>query len=206
MTSAEQVRLDALRAFAARPKFIPTDRYTGIDDLSERQRFGERMNQLARELEPLVMSADAKPALLRALERAWPTFEMADTEDREVALEYFEELMALFGVKSSDGLLNRLAYGFDAQLSPDARQRAALAVMTPEERALIAEFERLSAANAPGELLRLLGPPQLEQPQLMGWMRGEDMKNLISLTQIEGQWVLSWLLRGQLWGRTLPAQ
>lgn len=206
MTSAQQARFDALRAFIARPKFTPTDRYTGVHDLAERQRFNDQMNQLARELEAVVMSADAKAALLRAFEGAWPTFEMADTEDREVALEYFEELMSLFGVESSDGLLNRLAYGFDTQLSPDARQQAALAVMTPEELALVAQFERLNAVNAARELRRLLGAPQVEQPQLMGWMRSEDMKNLISLSQTQGKWVLSWLLRGQLWGLTLPPQ
>ena len=203
MSSAQQVRADALRAFAARAKFAPNDRYTGVHDPVQRQQFNERLNQLAGELTPLVKSADPKPALLRAIERAWPTFELADTEDREAALSYFEELMTVFGVESSDGLLSRLAYGFDAKLSPEARQRAALAEMTDEERALVAQFERLTAANVAVELRRLLGTPLLDQPMGMAWARNGDTKNLISLTQMQGTWVLSWMLRGQLWGRKL---
>lgn len=204
MTAASIKRIDALRAFTARPKFIAAGSYTGVRDPAQRQRFHGRMNQLAGELESLAAARDPKPALLRSFERAWPTFELADTEDREAALGYFEELMAVFGVDSSDGLLNRLAYGFDPSLSPEARQQAALAAMTQEERALVTQFERLTQANAVAELRRLLGKPQIEQGAAMAWLRGGDPGNLISLGRANDTWMLTWVIRGQLWGRALP--
>jgi hypothetical protein len=42
-------------------------------------------------------------------------FEPGDTEDRERLCGYLEEIMEIFGIESSDGLLNRWLYGFDPQ-------------------------------------------------------------------------------------------
>jgi hypothetical protein len=36
-----------------------------------------------------------------------------DTEDRERVCHYFEELMDIVGLESSDGHLNNFMYGFD---------------------------------------------------------------------------------------------
>ena len=47
------------------------------------------------------------------LERFNDVYLILDTEDRERVCHYFEELMDIVGLQSSDGLLNNFMYGFD---------------------------------------------------------------------------------------------
>jgi len=40
-----------------------------------------------------------------------------DSEEKDRALSYMEEIMDIYGIESSDGRLNKLRYGFDLNQS-----------------------------------------------------------------------------------------
>ena len=203
MSASSEVRLQRLQAFRAKPKYVADALYTGVHDPVVRLRFTARLDALASELEPLTQAPDPKPALLRAFERAWPTFEMADTEDRERTLGYFEELMAVFGVESSDGLLNRLMYGFDPKQPADTRNQQAWAAMTESERTMATKLMTLTASAAEAELRRRLGPPAVTLPDTMGWALDDRLQSIIQISRVGRKARLVWVFRGQLWATEL---
>jgi hypothetical protein len=45
--------------------------------------------------------------------KALGNFEGEDTEEREHACEYLEQIMTILGIESSDGKINSWLYGFD---------------------------------------------------------------------------------------------
>lgn len=204
-TTSAAARLQQLQAFRARPKYVPDALYTGVPDAALRERFVARLDELAADLEPLAATPDPKPGLLRAFERGWPTFELADTEDREHTLGYFEELMGIFGVASSDGLLNQLINGFDPTLPADTRNQQAWAAMTDAERTIAEQLQGLSGAAAEAELRRRLGPPPVDVAGTVGWSLDGSLQNLLSISRDGRVARLIWMFRGQLWSRELPA-
>jgi len=205
-----KTRAKALTAFIAKAKFGPEEpAYAGVQDLKERAMFSIALDDLSRELMPLAGVADPKKPLLAAFERHWTKheFELADTEDRERVLAYYEELMSVFDVASSDGLLNRFMYGSSANQSSIDRNSAAWAAMTEPERLVANDLKDRPL----GEVLRLLtaklGTPQLNGPGTTGWMLGAKGDNTIALTSKGSKSMLVWMLRGQVWSVELqPAK
>jgi hypothetical protein len=62
----------------------------------------------------LVAGLPANPSKAFALEQIEETLKslrLSDTEDRERAAKYSEQVMRMLGIGSSDGLLNRWMYG-----------------------------------------------------------------------------------------------
>jgi len=48
-------------------------------------------------------------------QEAASAFQSMDSEELERGLEYMEEIMEIYGIESSNGLLNNLRYGFDPE-------------------------------------------------------------------------------------------
>lgn len=189
-----QTKSDALNTFIAKKKFLPENRYPGAPNEQVRSRFESLINSLATDLLPLASKANPKAELMEAFKTAYPAFEYADTEERERAVGYFEELMDILDVKSSDGLLNRLLYGFDPQQTADARNAEALAAMTYDERAFAAKLESLTAQTAQAFLLELLGKPRVAAGKTLLWMRESEPGYTLSLT-LEPKAVVVWIVK-----------
>lgn len=105
-TMPAQSKSEALRAFVAKKKFNPEKLYPGAPTEQFRIVFESLVNSLATDLLPISDKPNPKAKLMEAFKAAYPAFENADTEERERAVGYVEELMDILGVESSDGLLN----------------------------------------------------------------------------------------------------
>jgi hypothetical protein len=184
----------ALSAFIAKKKFLPETLYPGAMNEPERLRFEATINALAVQLQPLADRPNPKEKLMAAFKAAYPAWENEDTEERERALGYFEELMGILGVKSSNGVLNRLLYGFDPGQSPAARNAQALAAMTAEERGFAAKLEALRVENAEAFLVAALGPPTTVAGGMQLWMKPDDPGFMLSLTR-QPKGAIVWMVK-----------
>jgi hypothetical protein len=195
ITMPIQTKTEALKAFVTKKKFLPENHYPGAPNELVRSRFEGLINSLANNLVPFADKPDPKAKLMEAFEEAYPAFEHADTEERERAVGYLEELMGILGVESSDGLLNKLLYGFNPLQSADARNAEALAEMNQDERNLAAKLESLTAQNAQAFLLEALG-----KPTILGnthiWMRESNPAYSISLA-LEPKAIIVWMVQGR---------
>jgi hypothetical protein len=85
--------------------------YTGVRDLEERtaadRAFANLVNQLVIDLP----THPDKSFVLRQFSSTLYRSGVWETEDRERAATYCEEIMKVVGIKSSDDLLNRYLYG-----------------------------------------------------------------------------------------------
>ncbi len=104
--------------FIAKKKFVEENHYPGIADEKMRPVFTEKINQVATDFK--TVSKSEKPTDKKyqkkieiGLSRFADVYMELDTEDRERVCTYFEELMDLVGLESSDGQLNKFMYGFD---------------------------------------------------------------------------------------------
>lgn len=192
-----QAQRKALLGFVAKKKFTAEALYPGATNEPDRLRFEAKINALARRVLPLADQPNPKAALLDAFSKAYPDFEEADTEDRERALLYFQELMEILGVESSDGLLNKLMYGFDPDQSLQDRNREALAAMTPAERALLAQLTGATAANAEAKCLELFGQPAHAAGGSVAWLPTGNANNMVTFTRTSGKARLVWLVHGR---------
>ncbi|MCR5877742.1 DUF4844 domain-containing protein [Phenylobacterium sp. J367] len=107
------VRLAALHGQA---KFGSKDGglYTGIHDAALRQASEAVVNEAIAEVMMILRANPAgRAAILDVFRRNLGRLDLTDTEDRERASGYFEEIMDAVGLESSDGLLNMWMYGFD---------------------------------------------------------------------------------------------
>lgn len=104
-----------LERFAAEPKFLSdaTGFYTGIPTEVDRQAAEVAVNDLASRLAHGIAARPTKAFVLDEIANTLPAFEGLDSEDKDRALEYVEQVMDTVGLESSDGLLNRWRYGFD---------------------------------------------------------------------------------------------
>ena len=104
-----------LATMRAEPKFQADagGLYTGVHNEAERLRAEGAINALIDRLEREVSAHPTKRFVLGAFSRTLSQIELSDTEDRERACAYLEQIMDIVGLKSSDGLLNRWLYGFD---------------------------------------------------------------------------------------------
>ncbi len=112
--------MTAFDNFIKQKKFYEDYRiaYPGIADSSLRSVYTEKINRAAEDFREVAMSPNpTKQAYLdkikTGLARFNDTYVKYDTEDAERVCHYFEELMQIVGVDSSDGILNNYLYGFD---------------------------------------------------------------------------------------------
>ncbi|HNR56154.1 MAG TPA: DUF4844 domain-containing protein [Flavobacteriales bacterium] len=107
--------------FRRKDKFLPEpypNGYPGISEERLKPILTERINQAADYFQEIASGpypSDDKylEALDRGLESFTEVYLELDTEDRERICTYFEELMDIVGLESSEGRLNNFMYGFD---------------------------------------------------------------------------------------------
>jgi hypothetical protein len=103
----------ALHAFIAREKFEPTVFNPVQRSEPGRLRLQAVIDALATRLLPLADQPRDKPRVLAEFRRSMADIPPGESEDKEQAAGYMEELMDILGIDSSDGLLNTWVYGFD---------------------------------------------------------------------------------------------
>lgn len=104
--------------FIAKKKFIAKNHYAGIADEKMRPIFTEKINRAAADFKNVAESENPtekkyQEKIRIGLSRFAEVYMELDTEDRERVCTYFEELMDIVGLESSNGQLNRFMYGFD---------------------------------------------------------------------------------------------
>jgi len=104
--------------FKRKEKFIPDEKlfYPGIRDPTQKPILTEKINLVADDFEKLAKKGNAtdkdyQNAIKIGLERFTGIY--IDSENQERICYYFEELMDIVGLESSDGQLNNFRYGFD---------------------------------------------------------------------------------------------
>lgn len=107
--------------FIAKKKFVTEpypNYYPGIGDEKMRPIFTEKINQVALDFKTVAESEKPTDKKYQeiigiGLSRFTAVYLELDTEDRERVCFYFEELMDIVGLESSNGQLNNFLYGFD---------------------------------------------------------------------------------------------
>jgi hypothetical protein len=105
-----------LNELRAQTKFVsmPGTLYSGMRPEIKRLRAEGLINALIDRLLEGLPSKPSKNFTLDGFSRTmaeFPEFQLMDTDDRERFLNYFEEIMDILGIASSDGLLNGWMYG-----------------------------------------------------------------------------------------------
>ncbi len=104
--------------FIAKEKFLAKNYYPGIADEKMRPIFAEKINQSATDFQNVAESDNPTDKKYQekigiGLSRFADVYIELDTEDRERVCTYFEELMDIIELESSNGQLNKFMYGFD---------------------------------------------------------------------------------------------
>ena len=91
--------------------------YPGISDPTLKPVLTEKVNQAAEDFRKVSVRQNPNKqqyleAMKEGLSRFSPTLPF-DTEDRERVCGYFEELLQMVGLESSEGQLNMFLFGFD---------------------------------------------------------------------------------------------
>lgn len=190
-------RQQALARFIAQRKFVQEAGYPGATNEPDRLRYEAMVNDLARSLAGLAPTDQTKSVVLEVFKPTMEAFESADSEERDRFLSYLKELMGIFGIDSSDGLLNKWRYGFDPNDSMDVINADALAAMTLAERELLKRLDGMSAANA-GELLRsVFGQPVTDTNLIKMWLLTPDASSAMGLTMQGGAIAFVWMAKGR---------
>jgi Domain of unknown function (DUF4844) len=187
----------ALTQFIAKKKFIEERFYPGATNERDRVRYEAKVNELAGQLEKLGIAEQTKAAVLALFRPTMVEFEDADSEERDRFLQYLEELMGIFGIESSDGLLNKWRYGFDPKEPLEVSNANALAAMTSDEKALFARFEGMTAASALDVMRSVLGPPTTDAGAMRLWHLKPDASSAIGLSLQGGETLFTWLARNR---------
>ena len=90
--------------------------YTGIADASQRKAAETILNNMISDIGSGIADHATEDFVLRHFKIALSELDrigVSDTEDREAACEYLEQVMEAVGLESSYGLLNTWLYGFD---------------------------------------------------------------------------------------------
>jgi hypothetical protein len=113
-------KMDKFEAFKQKEKFIvdTTIYYPGIADSTLRPILTEKINLAADDFRKISESGSAtdkkyQDIIKVGLERIKEIYVELDTEDRGRVCYYFQELMDIVGLESSNGLLNNFMYGFE---------------------------------------------------------------------------------------------
>ena len=197
---AAEDRRQALDRFIAKKKFVKEPFYLVDLDEADRLQYEAWVNQLARSLRKLAPSRQTKPVVLEKFKPVMKKFEDTEEEDQDRFLGYLEELMDIFGIESSDGLLSKWRYGHDRTAEIKAREAQlqalnaqALAAMTPDERALLERLQDMTKANAEETLRSLLGAPGFESDTGPMWsLTTPDRPSTLGLVKHWGSVFLSW--------------
>lgn len=106
--------------FKSKEKFSKDSKlyYPGIGDRTLKPILTEKINLAADDFKKLAekdnsTDTEYQNVIKNGLERFANLYLQLDTEDRERVCSYFEELMDIVGLESSDGHLNNFMYGFD---------------------------------------------------------------------------------------------
>ena len=104
--------------FISKKKFVEEDYYPGISDEKLRPIFTEKINKAAFDFKTVAESENPtdkkyQEKIKVGLSRFADIYMELDTEDRERVCTYFEELMDIVGLESSNGQLNNFMYSFD---------------------------------------------------------------------------------------------
>ena len=112
--------MDQFEAFIQKEKFVEDDTilYPGLSNPAMRIVFTEKINEAAKDFREVYLSLNpTTQAYLEkikiGLDRFLNTDLINDTEDKERVCQYFEELMDIVELESSEGILNTFLYGFD---------------------------------------------------------------------------------------------
>ena len=112
--------MDKFEQFKAKEKFVQDNSifYPGIADENLKPILTEKINQSADDFKALAEKGQStdkeyQEKIKVGLLRFSDVYENLDTEDRERVCHYFEELMDIVGLESSNGQLNEFVYGFD---------------------------------------------------------------------------------------------
>jgi hypothetical protein len=118
--TVKKAMTDKFEAFKQNEKFVADESllYPGIADPKMRPILTEKINQAAEDFKSVAVSdnpTDEKyqEKIKIGLSRFSDLYLKIDTEDRERVCMYFQELMDIVGLKSSNGQLNIFMYGFD---------------------------------------------------------------------------------------------
>ena len=103
--------------FISKKKFVEENYYPGIADEKMRPIFTEKINKAASDFKTVAESENPtdkkyQEKIKVGLSRFADVYMELDTEDRERVCTYFEELMDIVGLESSNGQLNKFMYGF----------------------------------------------------------------------------------------------
>lgn len=112
--------MDKFEEFKAKEKFVvdTTIFYPGIADPVMRPILTAKINLAADDFKALAETSKAtdkeyQEKIKIGLQRFYDVYINLDTEDRERVCHYFEELMDIVGLESSNGQLNEFNYGFN---------------------------------------------------------------------------------------------
>ena len=112
--------MDKFETFKKKEKFVEdsTIHYPGITDEKMRPTFTEKINKVADGFKKIAQEKNPtekeyQNEIKVGLESFADIYLELDTEDRERVCSYFEELMDIIGLESSNGQLNNFMYGFD---------------------------------------------------------------------------------------------
>lgn len=108
--------------FKNKEKFIQDDKafYPGIGNAKLKPILTEKINLSANDFKKLSHKGTAtdkeyQDAIKIGLDRFAKIYLNLETEDRERVCGYYEELMGIVGLESSDGHLNNFMYGFQIE-------------------------------------------------------------------------------------------
>jgi len=87
--------------------------YPGAPDESTRLRAENIINNLANRLIQGVKNNPSKAYVLNQFELSLKELQGYDSEERDRASLYLEDIMDILSIDSSDGTLNRWRYGFE---------------------------------------------------------------------------------------------
>jgi hypothetical protein len=186
----------ALESFVALPKFREEGLYRPPSEVA-RLKYEARVNALAKRLLAKLTPPPSKADVLNEFKPTLKEFEYEDSEDRDQLLRYIERIMDIFGIESSDGLLNKWRYGFDPNQTLEAQNADALAQMTASEKALASKLESVQGETALASMTQLLGPPSTNSAGTHIWWVGKDHSNVISLGSQGGAQIIIWLSTGR---------
>lgn len=105
--------LQKLSELRAEPKFYARNLYPGAPNEDIRANSEKAVNAMFDRLLLDLRKSSRKSFVLLQFEEMLKCFETDDTEEREEACGYCEQVMALLGIESSDGFLNKWLYGFN---------------------------------------------------------------------------------------------
>lgn len=106
------------KEFIQKEKFVSENFYPGISDEKLKPILTEKINEVALSFQKISESEyPTSEGYIDAIKKGlakFPELELGyDSEDRERICSYFEEIMDIVELESSNGLLNKFYYGFN---------------------------------------------------------------------------------------------